>query len=80
VAQSAPRRLLAERADYLLSERFAELFTEGHRMSDLYRFNVVASTPGPGAGRLMRFPLSQFEVIWNENIDDVASQRCQPIS
>ena len=66
--------------DYLLSERFAELFMEGHRMSDLYRFNLVAATAGLGAGRLMRFPLSQFEAIWNENIDDVSSQRCQPIS
>ena len=66
--------------DRILHERFAEMFMEGHRMSDLYRFNVVASTTGLGPGRLMRFPLSQFEAIWNENIDDVSSQRCQPIS
>ncbi len=66
--------------DYLLAERFAEMFMEGHRMSDLYRFNVVATTTGLSAGRLMRFPLSQFEAIWNENIEDVSSQRCQPIS
>ncbi len=66
--------------DYLLSERFAELFMEGHRMADLYRFNLVAATPGLGAGRLMRFPLSQFEAIWNASIEDVSSQRCQPIS
>jgi len=66
--------------NYLLSERFAEMFMEGHRMSDLYRFGVVATTTGLGPGRLMRFPMSQFEAIWNENIEDVSSQRCQPIS
>lgn len=65
---------------YLLHERFAEMFLEGHRMADLYRFNVVATTTGLGPGRLMRFPMSQFEAIWNESIEDVSSQRCQPIS
>lgn len=66
--------------DYILSERFAELFMEGQRMSDLYRFNVVVTTPGMGVGRLTRFPLSQFEAIWNPNIEDNSAQRCQVIS
>jgi hypothetical protein len=63
---------------YLLSERFATMFMEGRRLADLYRFNLVPSALA--AGRLEKFPISQFEAQNNPNIGDVSSQRCVPIS
>ncbi len=63
---------------YLLSERFAALFMEGQRLSDLYRFKLITSYLG--AGRLTKFPLTQFEAQNNPNIADDLSQRCAPIS
>ena len=50
----------------LLSERFAELFVEGHRMTDLDRFNLVTSVLG--AGRARRFPLSRNEILNNTSL------------
>ena len=50
----------------LLSERFAELFTEGFRMQDLYRFNLVTKMLGPG--RALKLPLALAEAINNPNI------------
>ena len=52
--------------DALLSERFAQLFAEGSRMQDLYRFNLVNAKLGPG--RLVKLPLSVTEAINNPNI------------
>ena len=50
----------------LLSERFAELFVEGHRMTDLDRFNLVTSVLGTGRAR--RFPLSRNEILNNPSL------------
>ena len=52
--------------DRLLSERFAELFVEGHRMTDLDRFNLVASKLGTGRAR--KFPLSRNEILNNPSM------------
>ena len=49
--------------DRLLSERFAELFVEGHRMTDLDRFNLV--TAKLGANRARKLPLSRNEILNN---------------
>lgn len=71
---------------YLLHERFAELFLEGHRLADLYRLNLFADLTFvievgvPKAGRLKKFPLSQFEAINNANIEDNAAMRCAPVA
>jgi hypothetical protein len=50
----------------LLSERFAELFVEGHRMNDLYRFDLVGQILGPG--RAMKLPLSRTEILNNSSM------------
>jgi hypothetical protein len=52
--------------DRILSERFAELFVEGHRMTDLDRFNLV--TTKLGAGRARKFPLSRNEILNNPSL------------
>ena len=52
--------------DRLLSERFAELFVEGHRMTDLDRFNLVTSRLG--AGRARKLPLSRNEILNNPSL------------
>jgi len=52
--------------DAILSERFATLFSEGFRMQDLYRFNLV--TAKLGTGRLVKLPLSVTEAVNNSNI------------
>ena len=52
--------------DRLLSERFAELFVEGHRMTDLDRFNLVTGKLGPGRAR--KFPLSRNEILNNPSL------------
>ena len=49
--------------DRLLSERFAELFVEGHRMTDLDRFNLTAKQLG--TGRATKLPLSRTEILNN---------------
>jgi hypothetical protein len=49
--------------DRILSERFAELFVEGHRMTDLDRFNLVATKLG--TGRAKKLPLSRNEILNN---------------
>lgn len=63
--------------DALLSERFAQLFTEGFRMQDLYRFNLVTAKLGPG--RLIKLPLSVTEAINNPNIK-INGGKCPGIS
>ena len=52
--------------DRLLSERFAELFVEGHRMTDLDRFDLVTSKLGPGRAR--KLPLSRNEILNNTSM------------
>lgn len=56
----------AQVQDRLLSERFAELFVEGHRMTDLDRFNLVATKLGTGRAR--KFPLSRNEILNNPSL------------
>jgi hypothetical protein len=81
-----PAGSVAKVGQYLLAERFATLFLEGRRLADLNRFNLIA-TGGLGVlplgtGRLMKFPLSQFEAQNSPGgvIPDDLSKRCQPIS
>ena len=52
--------------DRILSERFAELFVEGHRMTDLDRFNLV--TTKLGANRARKLPLSRNEILNNASM------------
>lgn len=73
--------------EYLLHERFAELFLEGQRMNDLHRFGLVGTLVTGGAfgtqseaSRPTKFPLSRKEAINNTEIEDDASQRCLPRS
>jgi hypothetical protein len=73
--------------DYILSERFAEMFMEGMRMVDLYRFGIVAETFNdlsdplrPGAGRITKFSMTDTEATYNALIDDDLAQRCLPTS
>jgi hypothetical protein len=54
--------------DRILSERFAELFVEGHRLNDLARFDLV--TARLGAGRSIKFPLSRTEILNNANMKE----------
>ena len=57
----------------LLSERFAELFIEGHRMTDLNRFNLV--TQQLGAGRALKFQLTLNEILNNPSMT-LGQQSC----
>jgi hypothetical protein len=61
----------------LLSERFAELFVEGHRMTDLNRFNLVTKQLGPG--RATKYQLTLTEIINNPNMT-LGQQTCPKIS
>jgi hypothetical protein len=54
--------------DRLLSERFAELFVEGHRMTDLERFGLV--TAKLGAGRAKKLPMSRNEILNNASMHE----------
>jgi hypothetical protein len=76
-----------EMQDYLLSERFAELFMEGMRMVDLHRFGLVDDifvplndTERPGTGRPTKFSMSSSEATYNAQIVDDLNQRCLPKS
>jgi len=71
--------------DYILSERFAELFMEGMRMVDLYRFGIVAETFNalndplrPGTGRITKFSMTSTEAAYNPQIVDDLAVRCLP--
>ena len=77
----------AEMQTYLLSERFAELFMEGQRMVDLYRFDLVddiftplADGERPGAGRPTKFSMTNDEAVVNANIQNDLTVRCLPTS
>jgi hypothetical protein len=63
--------------DMLLQERFAELFVEGHRMQDLYRFGLVGTRLGPG--RATKLPLSRTEILNNPSITE-GQQTCPGVS
>lgn len=71
--------------DYLLSERFAELFMEGMRMVDLHRFGLVDEVFGalndadrPAAGRPTKFSMTDDEALYNAGIENDLAQRCLP--
>jgi hypothetical protein len=63
--------------DRLLSERMAELFVEGHRMTDLDRFNLVTQRLGPGRAR--KLPLSRDEILNNSSMK-VGDAKCPAVS
>jgi len=74
--------------DYLIHERFAELYWEGQRMADLHRFELVddfiaegrfgAETENP---RPTKFPIAEDEVINSSAFPDKGiSGRCLPMS
>jgi hypothetical protein len=63
--------------DRLLSERMAELFVEGHRMTDLDRFNLVTQRLGPGRAR--KLPMSRDEILNNPNMK-VGDAKCPAVS
>jgi hypothetical protein len=80
VAGLSPRTVPATAADAqtaLLDERFAELFVEGHRLHDLYRFNLVPAILG--ANRATKLPMSRNEIINNTNLGE-GSGSCPAIS
>jgi len=72
--------------EYLLHERFAETFMEGHRVTDLRRLgelrNVFAAMNDPErpATRPAVFPMDDGEARDNPNIEDNAAQRCLPMT
>jgi hypothetical protein len=61
----------------LLSERMAELFVEGHRMTDLDRFNLV--TQRLGTGRARKLPMSRDEILNNASMK-VGDAKCPSVS
>ena len=71
--------------DYLLSERFAELFMEGQRAADLYRFGLTRQIfdaldddEREGSDRPTKFTMTDTEPLYNDNIDDDLTKRCAP--
>ena len=63
--------------DRLLSERMAELFVEGHRMTDLDRFNLT--TQRLGTGRARKLPMSRDEILNNPSMR-LGDAQCPRIS
>ncbi len=73
--------------NYLLSERFAELFMEGQRAVDLHRFGLtreifdaLKDPERPGTGRPTKFSMTDTEALYNSNIDNDLTKRCLPKS
>jgi hypothetical protein len=72
--------------EYLLHERFAEMFMEGQRMTDLHRFGLVQDMVergdfvGSEPVRPTKFPLLDDEAKYNPNIEDDVALRCMPMS
>ena len=71
--------------EYLLSERFAELFMEGQRAADLYRFGLTRQIfdalddpEREGSDRPTKFTMTDSEPLYNDNIDDDLTKRCAP--
>lgn len=54
--------------DALLNERQAELWVEGHRQQDLYRFNLTGQFLG--SGKATKLPLSRNEILNNTEMTD----------
>ena len=72
--------------DFLLEERFAELFMEGHRAVDLYRFDLteevfreIDDPFRPAQGRASKFPGSSREAWLNPEVEDEPNLRCAPV-
>ena len=61
----------------LVNERMAELWVEGSRMQDLYRFNLVTQILGPA--RATKLPLSYTEIL-NNSAMNVGEGTCPTIS
>ncbi|MGQ0640159.1 MAG: RagB/SusD family nutrient uptake outer membrane protein [Gemmatimonadaceae bacterium] len=58
----------AEAQTALLNERMGELFVEGHRQQDMYRFNLTRTLLG--TGKATKLPLSRNEILNNTNMTD----------
>ena len=58
----------AEAQKAVVNERMAELWVEGHRTQDLFRFNLVGSILG--TGRAQKLPLSRTEILNNGVMKD----------
>ena len=67
----------AQAQDALVNERMAELWVEGSRMQDLYRFNLVTQILGPA--RATKLPLSYTEIL-NNSAMKVGEGTCPTIS
>jgi hypothetical protein len=67
----------AQAQQFLLAERFAELFVEGHRLHDLNRFDLVTAVLG--SGRAKKLPMSRTEILNNPNVPDFGAP-CPAIS
>jgi hypothetical protein len=61
----------------LLNERMAELFVEGYRQEDLFRYNLVGPTLGTGRATLL--PLSTNEILANPKMT-LGAGTCPSIS
>jgi hypothetical protein len=59
---------------HLLNERFAQLFLEGHRATDIARFGLTATVLG--TGRAIKFALTTDEINLNPTIAGKATGRC----
>ncbi len=78
----------AQVREYLIHERFAQMFMEGQRMSDLARFGLFSTlevTRGEapnqnlfGPNRPIKFPLTPTEALNNPEIADDRAERCLP--
>ncbi|HUF71061.1 MAG TPA: RagB/SusD family nutrient uptake outer membrane protein [Longimicrobiales bacterium] len=75
----------AAMVEILLSERDAEMFMEGMRPVDLWRFGLtkqvfeaMADPERPAVGRPIKFSMSDSEALLNNQIADDLAQRCLP--
>jgi hypothetical protein len=73
--------------EILLNERFAELYMEGQRASDLYRFGLskqifeeMNDPERPASGRPVKFSMSDNEALNNPEIEDLLTARCLPVT
>ncbi|MGH7459471.1 MAG: RagB/SusD family nutrient uptake outer membrane protein [Longimicrobiales bacterium] len=63
---------------YLLWERFAQLYLEGHRANDLARFGLTRSVLG--ANRSIKFPLNTTELQLNSHTGGRTTGRCPSLT
>ena len=73
--------------EFLLNERLAELFMEGYRAVDLYRYRLTLDIfesfndpVRPGVGRPTKFPGSSREAQLNPEIENERTIRCEPVA